>query len=117
MVTTTAAVADIERLEQRTSVRDRDEVVPFLTQNPAVVALLLEALDRIPSFFAPDTPLVLDMVHDHEDENDPGDLLAIIRTTLEPNHAMPLFDRFADEWWREASARVTNRFAFSLEYV
>ncbi len=116
MVTEATTAADIERLEVRSDFRGGDEIGLFLTQNPSVVSLLLEALDHLPSYFAPEAPLALELVYDHEDEDDPGDLYAIIRTPLEPEQAMPLFDRFADEWWREELGHV-DRFAFSLEYV
>ncbi len=117
MVTEQAVQRDVEWLRQRMSFRDEPEVSRYLRLHPEVVAVLTEALDRLPSFFASDTPMVLDPSVDPEEEDDVTTLIALFQTPLDPVQAMPLLDRFNQSWWLEASRGVDGGFTFGLEYV
>lgn len=117
MVTEKAVRRDVKWLRQRMSFRDEREVAHYLRQHPEIVAVLAEALDRLPVFFAPGTPMVLDVSADPEEADDPQTLIAFIQTPLQPAQAMPMLDRFNDAWWREASQGVDDGFTFGLEYV
>ncbi len=117
MVTGNVVLRDLEWLEQRMTFLDEREVRRYLTEHPEVVPVLAEGLDRLPSFFAADTSMVLRVSSDPEEEDDPATLIAYIQTPLEPEHAMPLLDRFNDAWWRAASEGIDPGFTFGLEYV
>lgn len=112
-----AIATAIEHLSRRSHFRDGRRVTSFLTLHPELVTTLHQALDRLPSSFGAGVPLILEVVPDYEDEVGVESLFAYVRTPLDPEHAMPLLQRLTDDWWREASRRVTDRFAFSLEYV
>lgn len=117
MVTQQAVQRDVDWLQQRVSFRDEPDVSRYLRQHPDVVAVLTEALDLVPSFFAPDTPMVLDASVDPEEEDGETTLIALFQTPLDPAQAMPLLDRFNHCWWLEASRGVDGSFTFGLEYV
>ena len=115
--TTQAVQRDIEWLRQRVDFRDEPEVSHYLKQHPEVVTVLAQALDRLPSFFAPDTPMVLDASVNPEDEDGVMTVVALFQTPLDPAQAMPLLDRFNHNWWLAASIGVDDCFTFGLEYV
>lgn len=99
-----------------------EEVVRSLRRWPQVIPVLLEAARGIPRYFTPPTvgprpALVLEVVFDPEDEDDPGELFALIETRLKPEIALPLLDRFDDEWWLPISRDVGGLLNFAIEYV
>ncbi len=117
MVTEQAIERDVAGLRQRVSFRDEPEVSRYPRQHPEVVAVLTEALDKLPSFYAPGTPMVLDAAVDPEEEDGATTLIALFQTPLDPKQAMPLLDRFNHSWWLEASRRLDGGFTFDLESV
>lgn len=112
-----AVQGNVARLERRMRFRNEPEVSIYLKQHPDLVTVLLEALDELPAHFGPDTPMVLEVLTDPEEEDEIRTLSAIIQTTFEPERAIALEDRFIDAWWREASFRTGDRLTFGIEYV
>lgn len=107
----------IARLEQRTSFRHRPGVSLYLHEQPDLVPILLEAIDEHAVRFGPDTPIVLEVLTDPDEEDEVKTLTAIIQTTLEPKQVIDLQHRFNDAWWREASFRTGDPLSFGVEYV
>ncbi len=108
---------NLARLERRTCFRDDMEVSLYLREQSDLVPVLLEALDELAVHFGPDTPIVLEVLTDPEEEDETKTLSAIIRTTLEPKQVIALQRRFNHAWWREASFRTGDRLSFGVEYV
>jgi hypothetical protein len=95
------------------SIRRRIEVSAFLEAHPCLVPLLLEAYDEIAQHFGP-SPVFLEVVTDPEATDD-RQLVAFIRTDLEPTEALARLDRFDKSWWLEASPRSRGKLCIHLE--
>lgn len=120
MATSTTTVTDsnvIERVHDLYALRGIVAVLRVLREQPDVAALLLEAFDWLASSFVPHPNVVLEVVTDPGDEDDPGTLYAFIQTALEPEQVRPQMRHFRDHWWTEASIRAHGRLNFGLEYI
>ncbi len=113
----TIATDVIERIAARYDFRG-DGVPDAVTDaGPEVAALLLEAADQIAAYFGQQTTVVLEFFSDPDDEDDPGELFALIQTTLPLEQARPLMAQFRDEWWLLAISRARGSLNIGQEYV
>ena len=93
----------LDEVAARYAYRRPEEVTAYLREYPHLVPLLLEAADRVPRYFGPDAPLVLEVVADPEADKLLPELFALIRTTLPTREALDQLDRFDADWWTMAS--------------
>jgi len=100
-------------VEQRYVLRRRNEVIGFIETYPFLVPLLLEAYDKIVQHFGP-SPVFLEVVTDPEAIGD-RQLVAFIRTDLDPIEALASLDRFDKNWWLEVSHRSRGKLCIHLE--
>ncbi|MGH2534211.1 MAG: hypothetical protein ACRDJW_18235 [Thermomicrobiales bacterium] len=96
--------------------RDEGAVRAYLDEHPEVIPALVEASRLLPHSFGMNAAIVLDVLTDPE-EPDATNLFALIRTSLEPNEALPLLDDFNERWWRPVSATFDADVHFGLDYV
>ena len=116
MTATTVVLPEaIDKLSALFSFREPEEVVRFLRTYPFLIPLLEEAWTVIARCFGSETEVLLEVVYDHAtgDEAD-TELIAMIQTELPAVEAMPILDRFTDEWWLPNLRRAQCRLAFSL---
>jgi hypothetical protein len=108
-----ASELEFRSIEQLYILRRRAEVIGFLKAYPFLVPLLLEAYGKIAQHFGP-SPVFLEVVTDPEAIDD-RQLVAFIRTDLDPIEALASLDRFDKSWWLEASHRSQGKLCIHLE--
>lgn len=106
----------IDALEDSYRFRQPNEVRAFLAANPDLLDLLDEAAAKIREFMPIDEPIVLEMLWDPEDEDDLGELFAIVTTNLAPQAVRPLLARLGHEWLNAAGRFAAGRFNVDVEY-
>lgn len=104
----------LQSLEQIYTFRRPEEVSQFLDTHPFLVPLLVEAHSKIAQYFGPSPDVVLEVVTDPE-AIDYRQLVAFIRTDLDPMEALASLDRFDKSWWLEASHRSRGKLCVHLE--
>lgn len=108
--------SDIEYLEKLYIFRDQKEVIQFLEEYPFLLAVVLEAPNKICRYF-PDQKLLLEVVHDPEIINYVHLVLSIILTDLDPDEAMDKEDELRQDWLRGLSHEVREHFYTILAYT
>lgn len=78
--------------------KDEALVREFLSTRPNLVALLEEAVPHVYEAFGSDTPITLDVDWDDE-EGEPPELIAWIRTNQGGDEARAALHRFDWSWW------------------
>lgn len=108
--------ATIDALEGPFVLRQADEVQAYLADNPDLLPLLMEASSKIPEFLPPDGPIVLEILWDPEDEDDGGELFAVVPTDLGWEEVRPRMDRLLRDWLIEAGRFTAGRFNVDVEF-
>lgn len=98
----------LQPLSQAFAFRRPEEVAKFLQEHPFLVPLLMEAHSKVAQYFGPSPEVVLEVVTDPEAIDD-RQLVAFIRTDLDPTEALASLDRFDKGWWLEASHRSDGK--------
>jgi len=106
------SIEDLYRLPEASAVRVR----AFISANPYLADLLLEAHPHIEKHFGPNPQLALEVIVDPEEE-DFEELFAYILTTLEPEVALARLDQFDEAWFLDQLARAAGKLNFNLEFV
>ncbi|PWH17305.1 MAG: hypothetical protein DDG58_08185 [Ardenticatenia bacterium] len=94
--------------------RGEEEIIRFLEAYPFLLPLLEEAYSYIVRFFGP-SEVVLEVVYDPE-ETDERQLVAFIRTNLEPHEALARLEQFDRAWWFQAAHSSQGKLCIHLEY-
>lgn len=92
---------DLERLNAAYELRNPDEIVPYLTEYPELVPLLIEGRRQIDHYFTEGVPVSLSLDTDPE-EGDQG-LYALILTDLPGEESHSRQYRLWHEWWHKQS--------------
>lgn len=103
------AAPQIESLQKAYIIRDKDEVFEFIESHPYLLAVLLEAPEKIRRYF-PDEKLGLKVVYDPEIVNYVHLVLSIDLTNLDPYEAMDKEDELYENWLRKLSPQVRDKF-------
>ena len=106
-----ASLADLYRFN------DREAVTGFLSRHDYLVELLIEAREHISMHFGPDTPTVLEVFYDLDDECEDPELLALIETTLPAEEASAQLDRLDETWWLDALPRSQFILTITLRFI
>lgn len=120
MASTVAAADALDTLtsiEQVYAFRDGPAIRAFLGAHPDVLGLLAEAEGRIASVFPSRRPIALEVLHDHEDEGEEGELFAVVATELDPEEALARMAELRRSWLVDAVRRGQGRFNVAVEYV
>lgn len=96
--------------------REPEEVEAYLDRHPNLVDLLVEAAARIPEFIPPDAPIVLEVVWDPEEEDEEGELFAMIPTHRSWEEIRPRMNRLRRDWLIAAARNAAGRFNIGVEY-
>lgn len=102
-----ASLADLYRFDDPAAVTD------FLSRHDFLVDVLVEAREHISTHFGPDTPTVLEVFYDLDDEHGDPELFALIETTLPAEEALLHLDRLDETWWLDAVQR--GRFILQID--
>lgn len=111
-VTTRPREADLDALERRFVLVDRDVVRGFLTHRPFLVPLLFEAQQEVQQFF-PGATLHLAVATDPEDESD-RHLQLVIHSALSPECAVAQLQALDSAWWIDTIDRARHALSLSI---
>ena len=106
-------IAELETIYQ---FREPEEVRAFLAAHPEVRAVAAEAASKISEFVPVEERLVLEFGRDPEDEDDEGQVFALIPTRLDPAAIRSRFNGFEREWLVDAGRAVGLLFHVGLEH-
>lgn len=112
---TTKRHLDLERLEDRYTLRQPAEIERYLRQYPDLVPLLLDSADAVPRYFGPDAPLALELFVDPESDPGERELFALIGSRFAPDESLARSYRFLDEWWSAKSPAGPAVLVFDIE--
>ena len=104
-------------LETMYVLREPEAIRAFVDRHPDVTDVLSEAVWRIPESLPSDERIALELVHDPDDDGDPGTLFAIVRTRLGAEEIRPILARMHHEWVIDAVRRAGGRFNVHVEFV
>ena len=107
---------EIRLLERLYIFRKPKEVSRFLEDNPFLIQLLLEAYGQIGRHFRPYPQVFLETVTDPETPDD-RELFALICTSLTPEEALDVLDRFDRDWWLDKSHTAQGNLCIDIEFV
>lgn len=93
-----------------------DEVSAFMREHPILHDLAFEAHTEIRSLFGTEPLLLLKVLDDPDDENEPRQLALVIETSASRSSARTLLRQFDERWWIEAMPKAGNLMTISLEY-
>jgi hypothetical protein len=102
-------------IEHWYTLRQPDEVLAFLEENPFLVSLLIEAYSPIQHYF-PDSNLFLEMFADPESTDDHQLLVALIATHLSPEEALIKLDQLDEDWWLDVMDRAQGKLCINVEF-
>ena len=105
-----------ERLTEIYRFRREHQVKSFLEEHEYLAPLLIEARQPIRQVFGEKTPVVLEVFHDPDSEEDESELFALIQTNLPVEKARMLRSQLDEEWWLANSARADSRLNIDVEY-
>lgn len=106
--------SQVQKLEAKYIFKDKEEVSDFITTNPHLEPLLIDALNPIMTIF-PDSPLNLSVFHDPESPT--GDHLVLgISTKMRAREALKELDKIDESWWGENIERAKGMLSIELEY-
>ncbi|MBP6821403.1 MAG: hypothetical protein KA368_07655 [Acidobacteria bacterium] len=96
-------------------VRNQSQVDDFLATRIFLIQIIREACEQIEKCFGPDPSLVLETSIDPEDGS--PSLLLLIQTSKRAVEALPMLDRFDEDWWFDNADRARGLLTIKLEYV
>lgn len=74
------------------------------------------AAAKLPEFLPNAERTALEVVRDPEEENDGGDLVAVVVTDMDPDDVRPRLRRLDREWLIAAGRFAAGRFNVAIEY-
>jgi hypothetical protein len=112
--TVRAPKADLDAIDEAFVLRNASEVRRFVADKPELASLIIEAFAVAHEYF-PDTPVLLDLLHDSESDRVGVELS--IQTTKAPDEAQVTLESFDQAWWLANMTRAESLLTVSLEYV
>jgi hypothetical protein len=117
-------IGRLRLLEQRYTLRERDEIVQLVEKYPLLSLLLLEIHKHIVPYF-PDAQFFLKAIIDPEADNDleatddRENLVISVVTHLRPREALERLKQFYKDWWLTTLAQnsTKEKISFNLECV
>jgi hypothetical protein len=113
-VTIPIAPGDLAQIEQAYILAERDEVIQWLEQYPFLVPLLLEARDKLRTYFA-DAEVSLAVVVDPEMIGY-SQLVAFIIPKAAPDDAVDQLEQFDQAWWLDNGEQAQDKLEFIVTY-
>ena len=104
----------LDQVEKLFELRRPLEVRTFLSQNPALLPLLIEMLPQVERHFGTSTAVVLEIVHDPE-LPDSEQLVAYIQGNRPIKEGLRCLDALDQAWWLVASGSADGKLCLHLE--
>ena len=106
---------EIDQIEKLYTLRERSEVLQFLNHYPFLIAILLEAPDKIRDYF-PGDPIFLEVVIDPESISPDDDtMFIIIASNIDPEESLERLWELDKNWWLKASIPSQNKLEINVE--
>jgi hypothetical protein len=99
----------------RMTLRQPEAVKAFLEENHFLIPVIEEASVKLVEYFGAETPLVLEIRSQAEDEG--SELFLYVKTDLPVPEALTRLDRFDEEWWLDEMGRSRNLMVIKLGYA
>ena len=115
-------VGQLRLLEQKYTLRERDEILQLLEKYPLLSSFLLEIHRQIVPYF-PGAQFFLKAVietdEDLEATDDSENLVISVVTHIRPREALERLKQFYKDWWLKTPARskIKEKISFNLECV
>lgn len=106
----------LEVLSRKYKIYKTDEVKSFLSKNRFLINLIEEIPNFISNYFGNDQQLVLKVSYEPEFPNS-SKLWVEIVTELSAKEALPILDRFDEEWWLENMDRADFKLNLILKFI
>jgi|SRR5579883_874941 hypothetical protein len=103
-----------ELIRQKYCIRGETEVFHFLETHPFLARLLIEAYSYIREYFSPSS-VFLEVVADPE-EYGREQLVAFIKTDMEPEEAVEALSTLDKVWWLDALKQAQGNLCITVEY-
>ena len=103
-----------ETIDKVCNVRGK-QVWSFLSKCPWLIPIIVEAVARLQDYF----PFVAKELYVSDDPEEPNSrqlVLAVVTPEL-PEEAIPLLDRFDEEWWLSVLPEAKGKLCITLSYV
>lgn len=107
---------DVAQLSELYEFRGPEVALILPDESSDMLALLRETAAEIVAWFGQGTETVLEYAYDPDDDDDPGQFYALVRTPLEPEEVRDMFDGFREHWVISAWQRSKGRLNVGLEY-
>jgi hypothetical protein len=91
----------IEQLDQYYVFEEKERVISFIEQNPALLDLLLEAPAQIKRFF-PNAPIILRLRPDYDNPGK-GELWIYIQNDEDDPDGVDKLKELSEQWWLDAA--------------
>jgi hypothetical protein len=109
-------IQEVESLKQFYRFCEMDSVKVFLRRNRFLVPLLREVPEKIYGYFGKDQKLDL-RISFESDSPQSSELWVSILTELSAAEALPILERFDEEWWLENMDRADCKLNITLKFV
>ena len=106
---------ELTLLSQLYNIREESEALEFLEDNPALIALVVEAHERVRDYFGSSTELALEVITDPEAAED-YELVIFVRTNLSPDDAFSKLEQLDEEWWLDTSSDMREKLCIHVEF-
>lgn len=93
-----------------------DEVKKFLLKNQILYSLIEEIPNKISQYFGNNQRLSLKLSHEPDYPNS-SELWIFVMTELSAKEALPILEKFDEEWWFEKLDLADCKLNISLEYI
>ncbi len=94
-----------------------DEVRYFLDSHPDILNAVTQGASKIREFVPSDALIDLEVVWEVDGSDNPGELIAVVRTHLDPEDVLPRLERLRRRWLIEAIQGTTGPlFTVGVEY-
>ncbi len=105
-----------EVLSRKYKISKTDEVKNFLSNNRFLIKLIEEISSKISQYFGVNQKPALKISYEPEFPSS-SELLVEIRTELSAKEAMPLLEKFDEEWWLENLDKANYKLSITLKFV
>ncbi len=106
----------LDSLSQKYEIAESEGVKSFLLKNRFLISLLEEIPNKVSQYFGNNQRLALKVSYE-PDFPESSELWVFILTELSAKEALPLLEKFDEEWWLENMDRADCKLNITLKFV